>query len=108
MSADYQHPASGRTYCKGDPAHRFAQLVEAAAEQAQLFLDHVKQLDGLDYLDQHRRWVSDPDRSRRALAHILAELDSAYTAVVVDRDIRMYSMDVEDDEWQRKYGGPHS
>jgi hypothetical protein len=105
VTAEYVHPASGRTYREGDPAHHFALLAIALAEQARSYIDHYeRRLDGHDYLDQHLTWLSDPDRIARAMAHTIAALDKAYTAVTVDRDMHMYGFGTQDDEWQRKYG----
>ena len=102
---DYRHPASGRIYREGDPAHRFAQLVHILANECGAFLDHhAHRLADRDYLKQHTEWSSDPERIARAMAHTIAELDKAYTAVVVDRDLPDYGLGSWDDEWQRKYG----
>lgn len=103
--SDYTHPASGRTYREGDPAHRFAQLAQALAKQCDNFLHHYAgRLEGADYLDQHTEWLSDPDRIVRTMRHTIDALDEAYTAVTVDRDLHTYGLGEQDDEWRRKYG----
>ena len=101
----YIHPASGREYREDDPAHRFAELTQVLARECESFLHHYeRRLDGRDYLDQQREWLSDPDRIARAMAHTIAALDKAYTAVVVDQTMHEYGLGKQDDEWRRKYG----
>jgi hypothetical protein len=103
--SDYVHPDGGRTYREGDPAHHFATLARILAEQARQYIDHYeRRMAGRDYLGQHLIWPSDPDRIARTMAHTIASLDKAYTAVVVDRDLPSYGLGQWDEEWQRKYG----
>jgi hypothetical protein len=105
VTAEYVHPASGRTYREDDPARHFAQLAWVLAEEARRYIYHYeRRLHGHDCLDQHLTWLSDPDRIARAMAHTIAALDKAYTAVTVDRDMHTYGLGTQDDEWQRKYG----
>lgn len=107
-SDGYIHPASGREYREGDPAHRFAELGHVLAEECRQFLYHYEQrIDGRDYLDQHLEWQSDPDRIARAMAHTIAELDKAYSAVIIDRTMHVYGLGKRDEEWERKYGSAH-
>ena len=39
-TGDYTHPASGRVYREGDPAHHFAQLARGLARECEHFLYH--------------------------------------------------------------------
>jgi hypothetical protein len=103
---DYAHPDGGRIYREGDPAHLFAVLARILAEQARQYIDHhERRMADRDYLGQHATWQSDPDRIARSMAHTIASLDKAYTAVVVDRDLPSYGLGQRDEDWQRKYGG---
>lgn len=106
MSADgYEHPASGRTYRQGDPAHRFAQLSSALARQCDEFLHHYRErMEDGDYLAQTKVWLSDPHRIARSMQDTIEALDEAYTSVVVDETSYQYGLGEQDDDWQRKYG----
>jgi hypothetical protein len=101
----YSHPASGRLYREGDPAHHFAQLVQALARQCADFQYHYeRRLKDFDYLAQHTEWPSDPERIARTMGRTIEQIDKAYTDVVCDRTMHEYGLGVQDDEWQRKYG----
>jgi hypothetical protein len=101
----YTHPASGRTYREEDSAAYFARLAHALRRESEDFIHHYDtRLKGRDYLDQQREWLSDPDRIARAMAHTIAALDKAYTAVTVDRTMHEYGLGKRNEEWERKYG----
>jgi hypothetical protein len=103
--SEYTHPASGRVYEEGDPAHRFAVLAAGLARQCETFLHHYRErMADTDYLDQHTTWPSDPGRIARAMSDTLAAVEQAYTDVIVDRDAHEYGLGTRDDEWTRKYG----
>lgn len=104
-SADYIHPDSGRVYREGDPAHYFVQMAAGLRRQCEEFVHYYDTLmAGRDYLQQRTIWQGDPDRIARSMAHTIAALDKAHTAVVVDRDLHEYGPGRQDEEWQRKYG----
>ncbi|MGW1744567.1 hypothetical protein ACWCRD_02895 [Streptomyces sp. NPDC002092] len=101
----YSHPASGRLYREGDPAHHFAQLVQALARQCADFQYHYeRRLKGCDYLAQQAEWPSDPERIARTMGRTIEQIDKAYTDVVCDRTMHEYGLGKQDVEWQRKYG----
>lgn len=105
MTGDYEHPASGRIYRQGDPAHRFARLAAALRRQCDEFARHYDQrMADRDYLDQQRTWPSDPDRIARFMRETIAALDQAYTDVVYDEQAPEFGLGKRDEEWQRKYG----
>lgn len=83
--ADYRHPASGRIYREGDPAHDFARLARHLRDQCERFIDQYdRRLADRDYLGQYQTWSSDPDRLRRTIQDTCEAIDKAYTRVTVD------------------------
>lgn len=101
----WTHPESGRAYREDDPAVYFMKLAHGLRRECEEFIRHYdERLDGRDYLQQHLIWRSDPDRIARAMAHTIAALDKAYTAITVDRTLYEYGLGVRDEEWERKYG----
>jgi hypothetical protein len=103
--AEYQHPASGRVYRVGDPAHHFARLVQGLARQCESFLYHYeRRLEAHDYLQQHIEWTSDPDRIARAMKETIAAIDQAYNHIIMERTMPDFGLGEQDEEWYRKYG----
>ena len=101
----YIHPASGREYHEGDPAHRLARLTHALAGQCERFLDEYRrQLAETDYLDQYRTWPGDCDQVARTMARTIELIDKAYSDVTSDRTMHEYGLGKKDAEWERKYG----
>lgn len=107
--SEYVHPASGRTYREGDPAHRFAQMAHALRSECEQFLHYFDRVDEnaeTDYLRLLAGWQSDPERIARSMRETLKAIDQAYSDVVADRDAYRYGIGKQDDEWHRKYGDP--
>jgi hypothetical protein len=103
--AGYIHPASGREYYEGDPAHRLARLTHALAGQCERFLDEYRrQLADTDYLDQYRTWPGDCDQVARTMARTIELIDTTYSDVTSDRLLHEYGLGKKDAEWERKYG----
>jgi len=103
--SEYVHPESGRLYREGDPAHHFALLAAGLARECETFLRHYNErLKNADYLAQYHEWPSDPGSIARSMAHTIEALDKAYTAITVDRDLHLFGLGRQDEEWHRKYG----
>ena len=103
----WRHPASGRGYREGDPAHYFVIMARALRQQAEAFVaEYDRRLADRDYLDQHHAWWgnSDADRMVRLLIETTGDVNKAYTAVLRDRDMPDFGLGRRDEEWQRKYG----
>lgn len=99
IADDYTHPASGRIYRIGDPAHTYAQAFASARRVAAQFVRETEHLVDADYLNQFKQR---PDRSTYALRDALDFLFHAEQGVRID----LYRREPPDAEWNRRYGVP--
>jgi hypothetical protein len=97
VSAQYQHPASGRIYRQGDPAHTYALALRAARRDAEQFLRETEHTEQMDYLAS---FDARPERATYRLRDDLDWLIHAEKGVLLER----FRREPPDDEWVRKYG----
>ncbi len=97
MMGDYAHPASGRVYRKGDPAHDYALALNGARCAAEAVLAASAALVDLDYL---AAFTARDDRTAARLRDALDWLSHTDHGVRLD----MHRREQPDDDWQRRYG----